>query len=926
MELVAGLAESLLRDQEVVRTQRFFVNSTIYEVGDRVRYTERQGEGDDAKFGLVAVEKTPYLMATLRRAVAGATGGELAAGLSTDDPEISDSEALGFVEQLAGAGLLVSGLVPPLTGCDAGSHLAVQLARSLVTRPIAERLERVISQLAETDAKDPERALADYLALADTLQALPGHTHPAHLVQVDLYKPAIHASVDGRVVSEALRGVNALWMLDCWPEETPTDRFITAFRERYGDQEVPLLEALDEDVGIGFEPSGASDPEPLLTGIAMVPRDDHPPQTTWGDREVLLLAKLQAAWSSDENEIHLTEKDLLPLADKPRADLPGAFHVWFSIAANSPTALREGNFRLFLRGASGPSGINPIARFCHLDPGLDEAVREFVRQEEAREPDRIFAEIVHLPKGRMGNILQRPILRGYEIPFLGVSGVAPSCQIPASDLMVSATGGRLMLRSRRLQREVVPRLSSAHNYSSAKNVSVYRFLGLLKDQSLSTRLVWRWGPFENSPSLPRVSIGRVVLSRACWRLSEDERSHWKRLSGTKRFRKVRDWCDRWGLPRLICLKESDQEFLVDLSNALAVDSLVAHMEPNGDTTFVEMFPGEADLCCHGPEGRFVHEILMPFVREGKATQAVTTSTRVANSCVRTFPPGSEWVYAKLYTGTAAADLVLCDSLAPLVDTLVQSGVIDRWFFLRYRDPGWHIRIRFHLVDRHQHTRVVGALQELFASEARACRASRLQLDTYDREVERYGGASAIEACERLFHADSIACLEVLQILRREGLLGADERWRLLLIGMARFLDDFGLDLEAQVSLVKKARDRFQGKHWMGALVRSAIGKRFRSERSQLEAMMCGDTQGREVARGAFGCLENRSRFAGPAIQRLLELEASGELTVPRPRLVGTLIHMHANRMLRSRARANETVLYHFLLQLLASAKARRPRK
>jgi hypothetical protein len=193
------------------------------------------------------------------------------------------------------------------------------------------------------------------------------------------------------------------------------------------------------------------------------------------------------------------------------------------------------------------------------------------------------------------------------------------------------------------------------------------------------------------------------------------------------------------LPRLICLKESDQEFLVDLSNALAVDSLVAHMEPNGDTTFVEMFPGEADLCCHGPEGRFVHEILMPFVREGKATQAVTTSTRVANSCVRTFPPGSEWVYAKLYTGTAAADLVLCDSLAPLVDTLVQSGVIDRWFFLRYRDPGWHIRIRFHLVDRHQHTRVVGALQELFASEARACRASRLQLDTYDREVERYGG-------------------------------------------------------------------------------------------------------------------------------------------------------------------------------------------
>src|SRR6202030_2223556 len=33
---------------------------------------------------------------------------------------------------------------------------------------------------------------------------------------------------------------------------------------------------------------------------------------------------------------------------------------------------------------------------------------------------------------------------------------------------------------------------------------------------------------------------------------------------------------------------------------------------------------------------------------------------------RTFPPGSEWLFAKLYTGTATADRVLRDVLAPLV--------------------------------------------------------------------------------------------------------------------------------------------------------------------------------------------------------------------------------------------------------------------
>ena len=52
-------------------------------------------------------------------------------------------------------------------------------------------------------------------------------------------------------------------------------------------------------------------------------------------------------------------------------------------------------------------------------------------------------------------MLFRPILRQYEIPYLATSRMPPEKQIPVSDLMVSVQGGRIVLRSNRLGREVL---------------------------------------------------------------------------------------------------------------------------------------------------------------------------------------------------------------------------------------------------------------------------------------------------------------------------------------------------------------------------------------------------------------------------------------------------------------------------------------
>src|SRR5262249_26581577 len=204
--------------------------------------------------------------------------------------------------------------------------------------------------------------------------------------------------------------------------------FRDAFMTRYEGREVPLLEALDGEVGIGFAlaAAGAADASPLLRGLPFPATGEE--TTAWGARERVLLRRLGAALARGERQIVLSEKDLEELAAKTPPTLPDSFAVMATLVRSnegrrtedgggappgtSSSVLRppsvphagEG-FWVILEGASGPSGARLLGRFCHADARLREEVEAYLRAEDALRPGAIFAEIVHLPEGRVGNVL-----------------------------------------------------------------------------------------------------------------------------------------------------------------------------------------------------------------------------------------------------------------------------------------------------------------------------------------------------------------------------------------------------------------------------------------------------------------------------------------------------------------------------------------
>jgi thiopeptide-type bacteriocin biosynthesis protein len=911
MDYLFALCERLGNDRVLRAEMLFRPNPSLYEAGGRLRYAEARLAGRLRTYHFVAVDAFDALRTTLERAGGGATIAALANDLVAADPEseITPEEAESFVHDLIDNQLLLPDLAPAVTGEESTPALLRQLEGLHGARDATERLGAAQRALAEIDAQGLGTPIERYHEAARSLEPLGVPVEMSRLFQIDLFKPAPDVVIGETAIAEILRGVELLHRLVVKPRHEPLlEEFRRSFRDRYGEgREVPLLAALDEESGIGFERSAlpGAEASPLLARLPLNVREQPPIAWTPGDATLVRL--LAASLTEGRMEVQLTEDAVKQIENRDRPPLPDAFHTVAILAAASATALDRGDFRLFLHNAAGPSGARMLGRFCHADERIRLGVETHLAAEEALAPDVLFAEIVHLPAGRVGNVLARPLLRQYEIPFLGRSGAPPERQIAVSDLLVTVVGDRIRLRSKSRDREVVPRLTTAHN-TTGESLGVYRFLAALQQ---AVWMEWSWGPLEAAAFLPRVVSGRLVLARARWRLRADEIEPLAAASGSKRHLVAQEWRRKHRMPRYVALVDSDHELLLDFDNPLNVDAVVELFKNRDEVRLVELFPSPEERCVDGPEGRFFHELIVPFVR--RPTPARPRGPRVvgaAGNVTRTFPPGSEWLYAKLYTGSGTADRLLRDEIAPLAHAALAEGSARSWFFIRYGDPAWHLRVRF------RGRPDVAHLFERLRDEGTAW---KFQLDTYEREVERYGGDDAIELSEEIFFHDSEAVLEMLDLFTTDA--GAEWRWRAILAGIDRLLDDFGFGLEARLKLAEQCRDGF-AKQYRYETLRGRLADRLRPQRAMLERLLFRPESAPDEIQPALAALRRRSEAIREVVRELRARERRGRLQTQLDAIVPNYIHMFVNRLSRSAGPEHEMVLYDYLVQLYRSELAR----
>jgi lantibiotic biosynthesis protein len=624
--LLSGLERQLVRLPRVHRRLFFRPNTSLALVRGEYHYIEWEassGVGRTVESRVAKVESTPYFLSTISRARTGARLQTLAKALVDDHKEITLEEASVYVRELADAQILVPDFGIEVTGAPPIDSLIRKLGTAGL-REVGALLSEIKDDLEELDNLGIGLPPVTYTPVLRKIERL--LTFGAGVVNKDICNGRVfQVTLSMATVEPATLGndvaVEVLDIIDLLSRALPPRvnlsllNFRRAFRDRWGDREVPLVEVLDYKVGIGFEvPADSNDsPSQMRNGISEQPG--------WLEYESWLKVILERARRDAVHEVFLDAQDFhglhLPkLARQSETHLPDAFGAVIRLQRSN------GAIQVWLQSVSGPSGVRLYGRFCHADEQIDAAAREHIDKEASLYPDVILAEVVHLPHGRLVDILCRPVLRTHEIVYLGLGGADAERQLLLDDLLISVHE-EIVLRSRRLGVRVLPRLTCAHRLSG-RELCAYRFLVALQEQGV-TPVGWSWGTLTSSLWLPRIRVGRIVLAREQWTLDDGDvemlTEAWLHrrgdMSGNKIFATVQELRVRRDLPRYVSLLNGNTEEFVDLDHRLLVGVLVQEVVTRGCRQLAEVFPQPDSTVVTGPCGGYPCEVVLTFVRENR---------------------------------------------------------------------------------------------------------------------------------------------------------------------------------------------------------------------------------------------------------------------------------------------------------------------
>jgi len=638
--------------------------------------------------------------------------------------------------------------------------------------------------------------------------------------------------------------------------------FTKGFLKKYDGQAIPVMEALDPVTGIGYGDMEQGLQESKLVNLIL--QNKHKLDEGVGDSGFKTALFDRVVKNTPCSEIDLAELDI-KASPNIKLALPNTFSA----------LVRFVDQYTIVENLGGATASSLPGRFNLADDNILELGKQIAATEQSANQDVLFFDVAYCGEPSVDNINRRRSTYKYELGILSYGD--NNCSLNLSDVYLRVQGNELILFSASLDKRLIPRLSTAYNYTRS-DLSLFRLLCDIQSQGLRHTILPDWKKiFSGIGQTPRVVYKNLILQP-----KGIEVGYVPRFEEIAVFEK--HMFDT-GLGCYIKVGYADQTLLINITVTEDLLLLRSILKVKKTLWLQEAF-AEKDTVVKDCSGRgYKSEFLLSLYHKNRVYVPAASLPQLAPAGTRSFVPGQSWLYYELYCHPVVGNEILQD-VHNLVIAL--NDQIACWFFIRYNEGGDHIRLRLKGKTPECLIHIFKAVSEVTASLLRDNLLRDVKLCTYNRELERYGAAD-MEMVEQLFCYDSQYVMELLSLLPEKEQLYNTIIDEIRTVGTAIF------GVSGIYDIVKGNQSWMGKEHKIITPIYKEINTTYRKKSDN--DMLSG--------------VEGSTRFMDSIIHLLRNVGTEHQV-----QLFTDLFHMHINRCFSENQRIHEFLIYEYVAKYM----------
>ncbi|ACJ34797.1 lantibiotic dehydratase [Anoxybacillus flavithermus] len=834
MAWIFKLVKKLDNNLSVLNQLKVHQNPALYYSGDIIKlpYITEYGE---SKFEIASfsINKNSLLDSILKKTEEPIEVQKLI----MEFPELDKLTLLKAISLFVNREVLITNLRPPLSGNIAPlDYLIQQLQNISGIDDIKNKLLQIKSLISTYDSMPVGKGEKFYIFIQQKMNELL-NTSSKNYLQVDLYNPK-ELMLNKEIRSEVEKAADLLFRLASKNSMFPhLDEYLKQFKDFYGtNQEIPILNLLDNsELGA---PSTYKHPVSDRNENQEIVSNNI-------ERERYLQEWILEALNNNSLELPLNDEKIKLIENKTPKKAQ-SLDLLLTISSKSIADLNKGDFQIILHEKSAIIGAGrSFGRFTNnFSKKFKENFINIMKYESKDESDIIYADLIYLhPNGRSANVTLSEVSR-QTVLVLGTNTSKEFRTLTLDDIVVGCSNDKFYLKSKSLQKEVIITSNNMLNFHNSPNV-----IRFLREISIARQGViegFNWGKLEEMIFLPRLTYGKIILRPAEWKLFKQKSF----LEGEEKYEifciEFEKWKNNWKLPRYVNLKTDKQKLLLDLNNHLHLNILFKEYQKLQENKFLRLielgYQFDNNLITNNRGSRFQMEAIFSLVnvQESIKDDSISKKIKIDKTYIplheRIYLPGGEWLYLKIYIINCKQDDFILENIFPLISSL-QEDNFKEFYFIRYNDPEQHFRIRIKGDTEYFIPKIFKWANKLKNNN----KIKKIVLDTYNPEIERYGGPLLIEKAENIFYQDSLVAINWVKMKN-------DFQISKLVFGVLNvidYLENFNFSLEEQLEFIEgfELQDNFtddfrKEKNTIFDLIKNKNSKKPSSKKEMANQLFC----------------------------------------------------------------------------------------